>query len=214
MTRFGIFFRSLLIRRGIGLSWGFDGRPVAEALGKAVKREIHNRGREQGQRLAEDQATDNRDAKWLAQFRSRASAQGQRQAAKHGGHGGHKDGAESQQARLINSVNGILAALAFRFERKVDHHNGVLLNNSYQQDDSYERNDTEIRTRNQQGEKRSDSRGRQRRKNRNGMDVALIEYAENDVHRHERGQNQDRLIREGGLKSLRRSLESGMDARW
>src|ERR1700733_9752864 len=46
------------------------------------------------------------------------------------------------------------------------------------------------------------------------MNVAFIQHAENDIHGHERSEDQDRLIRQRGLKSLRRSLESGVNALW
>src|ERR1700733_13622582 len=135
----------------------FEGRPVAEAFRQAVKREVYDWSRKQRQRLAEDQSAHDRDTQWLAQFRASASAEGQRQSAEHGSQSGHENGPESQQAGLINGVDGTLAALALGLERKVDHHDGVLLHDSYQQDDSYERNDAEIGVRNQQGEKRSDA---------------------------------------------------------
>ena len=41
-----------------------------------------------------------------------------------------------------------------------------------------------------------------------GMDVAFIENAEHDVDRHERGQDQKRLVGQGGLKGLGRALET------
>ncbi len=66
--------------------------------------------------------------------------------------------------------------------------------------------------RDQQRQQRADARRGQRRKNRDGMNVAFIEHAQNDVHGHQRRQNQDRLVRKRRLESLRRSLESRMDA--
>ena len=35
------------------------------------------------------------------------------------------------------------------------------------------------------------------------MDVAFVQHAQHDVDRHQRGQNQQRLVRERGLKGLR-----------
>ena len=66
--------------------------------------------------------------------------------------------------------------------------------------------------RNQQRQERADARRRQRRENRDGMNVALVQHAQHDVHRHQRGQNQDRLVGQDGLESLRGSLEARMDA--
>ena len=44
-----------------------------------------------------------------------------------------------------------------------------------------------------------------------GVDVALVEHAEHDVHDDERGQDQQRLRGERGLEGLGGSLEAGVD---
>ena len=46
----------------------------------------------------------------------------------------------------------------------------------------------------QQGENCSDAGGGERRQNRNRMNVALVEHAEDDVDRDDRGENQPRLV--------------------
>ena len=51
----------------------------------------------------------------------------------------------------------------------------------------------EFVVRQQQRQQGAHARGRQRRKNRDGMDVAFVEHAQHDVHRDQRRQNQDRL---------------------
>src|SRR6266851_4597507 len=103
--------RSLLICWGANVCRARDGG-APEPLRQPVKREINNWCREQRQGLAENQAAYNADAQGTAKLRSSSAAQGQRQAAQHGGHRGHQDGPEAQQTRLINRVNGTLAFLA------------------------------------------------------------------------------------------------------
>ena len=49
-------------------------------------------------------------------------------------------------------------------------------------------------------------------KNRDGVNVALVQHAQHDVDRHQRRQNQDRLRRERVLESGRRPLEAAVDA--
>ena len=54
---------------------------------------------------------------------------------------------------------------------------------------------------------------RQRGEDGDRMDVAFVQYAEHDVDRHQRGQDQERLVGERGLEGLGRSLEAALDAR-
>ncbi len=65
-------------------------------------------------------------------------------AAEQRGHGGHHDGAEAQQAGLVDGVQRRHALFALRVEREIDHHDGVLLHDADQQDDADQRDDAEI----------------------------------------------------------------------
>ena len=87
-----------------------------------------------------------------------------------------------------------LAFLALGFEREVDHHDGVLFDDADQQHDADQRDDAEIRVADHQRQQRAHARGRQRRKNRDRVDVAFVQHAQDDVDRHQRGQNQNRLV--------------------
>ena len=62
-------------------------------------------------------------------------------------------------------------------------------------------------------QQRADAGRRQRRENRDRMNVALVEHAEHDVDGEQRGQDQDRLVRERILEGLRGALETAVDAR-
>jgi hypothetical protein len=54
-----------------------------------------------------------------------------------------------------------------------------------------------------QREHRADAGGRQRRENRDRMNEALVEHAEHDVHRDDRSEQQQRLVREHVLERPR-----------
>ena len=100
---------------------------------------------------------------------------------------------------------------ALGVEREVDHHDRVLLDDADQQDDADERDDVNSVPADHQGEQRADARRGQRGEDRDRVDVALIEHAEDDVDGDERGEDEQRLVAERRLKGLRRALESGLE---
>ena len=51
----------------------------------------------------------------------------------------------------------------------------------------------------------------QRGDDRERMDEAFIQDAEHEIDGHQRSQNQEGLVGEGGLEYLRRALEAAMD---
>ena len=102
--------------------------------------------------------------------------------------------------------------LALCLKRKVDHHDRVFLHDADQQYDPDQRHHTQFGAADQQSQNGSDTCRRERRKNRERMNVTLIENTENDIHRHNRRQNQPGLVFQCGLESLRCSLERGLDA--
>ena len=116
---------------GVGGGWsGSCGSAQSAALDsglQAVEVEVDDGSREQGQRLAENQAANDGDAERAAHFGSGARARGQRQGAEQRGSGGHHDRAEAQQARLINRLQARLAALALGLHGEVDHQDRVFL---------------------------------------------------------------------------------------
>src|SRR5271170_7072339 len=103
---------------------------------QAVERKVNNRRGVERQHLADDQASDDRDAERTSQFRTGSSAQGERQGAEYGGHGGHQYGTKAQQAGLIDGVFRALFVDAFSGESEIDHQYAVLLNNANEQDNS------------------------------------------------------------------------------
>ena len=179
---------------------------------KSIEEEVDDRRRVKRQNLADEQSADDGDAERAAQFGADAGAERQRQAAEQRGHRGHHDRAEAQQARFVDRFERRLAFLALGFEREVDHHDGVFLHDADQQDDADERDDAEFLVAEQQRENRADAGRGQRGENRDRVDVAFVENAEHDVHGDERGQNQDRFVRERRLERRGRALKAGLDA--
>ncbi len=63
-----------------------------------------------------------------------------------------------------------------------------------------------------QRQHRAGARRGQRREDRDGMDVALVQDAEHDVDRGQRGEDQHRLVAQGLLEAARGALEAAVDA--
>ena len=90
---------------------------------------------------------------------------------------------------------------ALGLEGKIDHHDGVLLHDADQQDDADQRDDAELGVHEQQREQRADAGRRQRGKNRDRMNEALVEHSEHDVDGEQRGDDEEWLAGERFLKA-------------
>ncbi len=178
---------------------------------QAVEVQIDDRGGVERQHLADDQAADDGDAERAAQFGAGAGAERQGEGAEQGGHGGHHDGTEAQHAGFEDGVAGVLAFGALRRQGEIDHHDGVFLDDADQQNDADDGDDAEVGFGDHQSEQRADARGRQRGKDGDGMDVALVEHAEHDVDGGERGRDEQGFAAEGLLVSLGSSGEGGLN---
>src|ERR1035437_4659029 len=123
---------------------------------------------------------------------------------------------EPQEAGLEDRVLGLLVLLALGLHREVDHQNRVLLDDADEKDDADERDHAEVRPREKKREERAHARRRQRREDRDRVDQAFVQDAEDDVDRHQRRENEKRLVGERLLERLRRALvaraNSGRDA--
>src|SRR5262249_16376715 len=144
--------------------------------------------------LAQDEATDDGDTQRTAQFGANAGAKSKRQAGKERGHSGHHDRTKTKQARFVNRIHWSFPFVAIGFERKVNHHDGVFLNDADEKNDTDERDDAELRPAKKKRENGANSGGRKRRKDRDGMDETFVENAENNVNRNQRGQNENRFV--------------------
>ena len=183
-----------------------------EPLRQHVKVDINHRRGKQRKHLRHDQAADNGDAQGHAQLGAYAATQCQRQTAQQGSHRGH-DGPEPQEAGLENRVLRDLSFIALRLQRKIDHHNGVLLHNADQQNDADECNHAELDPRDQQRQQRAHTRGGKGRDDGDGVNIALVEHAQHNINSNERRQNQKRFIGQRRLECGCRALEAGVDAR-
>src|SRR5580698_8227168 len=182
-------------------------------LGQVIEENIDHRRGVEGEDLAEQQAAHHGNSQWLAEFRANAGTERERQTAEERGHGGHHDGTKTQQAGFVDRVLGAHAVLSLGFQSEVNHHDSVLFHDADEQDNSYERDDAEFLAADQQSQDCSHAGGGQRGKNRDGMDVTLVENAEPDVNGDERGQNQDWLVGQRQLERRGRALKGRLDAK-
>src|SRR5712672_2241791 len=177
-------------RSGSGATMAMALRPSLNA----IHVNVNDRRRKEGEHLAQDESADNGDTQRTAKFRADTGAKSKGKRTQERRHGGHHDGPEAQQTSLINGVKRGLAFQALGLNREIDHEDGVFLDNADQQDDANERDDIEIGLGELHGEQCADARGWKRRENGDGMDEALVENAEHDIHGEERGDNQYGLV--------------------
>src|SRR5436190_5142210 len=105
----------------------------------------------------------------------------------------YHDRAETQQTGLHDRIICRHALMPLGFEREVDHHDGVLLDDAHQENDADQADHRQILPAQHQRQNGADARRRQRRQNGDGVNVTFIEHAEHDVDGDDRGQDQPRL---------------------
>src|SRR6059036_1170311 len=179
--------------------------------GEAVEREVDHGGGVEGEELGEEEAADDGDAEGAAQLGAGAGAEGEGKAAEEGGHGGHHDGPEAEQASLEDGLMRRQALGALGIQGEVDHHDGILLDDANEQDDADEGDDAEVDAAEEEREDGADTGGGQGGEDGDGVDVALVQDAEDDVHGDEGGEDEEGLVGEGGLEGLGGALEAGVD---
>ena len=187
-------------------------RGVEIFAANAIEEEIDDGGSEERENLRDDEAADDGDAERAAKLAAGATAEGEWDTAEQRGHGGHHDGTEAQQTGLVDRLFGLHALIPFGFESEVDHHDGILLDDTDEQNDADERDDGEIDVEKEQGEDGANTGGGQRRENGDGVNVAFVENTENDVDDDKRGENENGLVLQRGLKGFGCALEAGADA--
>src|SRR5437868_6384720 len=94
---------------------------------------------------------------------------------------------------LLHSSRGAI-------EIKVDHRRG-------EDREQLREDEAEVRSRDEQRQQRAHARRRQRREDGHGMDVALVEHAQHDVHRDDGGEDEEQRIEQRRAVGERRSLE-------
>src|SRR4051812_41466185 len=184
-------------------------RARALAAGKAAAEAVHvqvNHGRRvEREHLRNQEPAHDADAERPPELRAHARTERERQRAEQRRHGRHHDRSEAEQARLVNRLERRDALVALRFERKIDHHDRVLLHDADQEHDPDQRDHVEVALAHDEREQRADARRRQRAQNRDRVDVALVKHAEHDVDRDESREDEHRFARERLLERLRRA---------
>ena len=144
--------------------------------------------------MRNDQAADNRQTEGLASITAGAIAKGDRQRPNQSRHGCHHDGTESHQTPLVDGFQRRHVFVSLRRQGEIDLHDGILLHNADQHDQSDEPVDVEIHLEQPQRHQSAENRRRQTRKNRQRMDVTLVEDAEHDVNDKNRDPKKQRQI--------------------
>src|SRR5690349_12488449 len=148
-------YRLLKTRPKASLSRRAQMREIESA---AVEIDVNDRRRVKGEHLADDQAADNGDAEGPPELGTNARSERQRQSAEQRRQSGHHDRPKAQQAGLINRVTRIFSLVALGLERKVDHHDRILLDDADKKNNPDQRDDAQIRAAKEQRQKCAQSR--------------------------------------------------------
>ena len=125
------------------------------------------------------------------QLRSGACSESKGQSAEQRRHCGHQNGPESQKACLVDRLLRAEAIASFGFDREINHQNGIFLDDPDEQNNADDRDDAKLRIEEQQREYRTYAGRRKRGKNRDRMDIALIQHAKHNADGNERRKNED-----------------------
>src|SRR5208282_6867649 len=107
-------------------------------------------------------------------------------------------------------ICGAFSVVALRIQREIDHHDAVLFDNADQKHETDDGNDAEILAEKDQCEKSPDTGGWKRGKNRDRMDEALVQDAEDDVDGDKSGEDEQRHVGERVAKGCGSALEIGL----
>ena len=124
---------------------------------------------------------DHRVAERLTDLRARPVTEHQRYATEHRRHRGHHDRAEAQDGGLPDRLRADSFRLALGHDGEVDQHDAVLLHDADEQNDADQRDQAEIEAEQHQCRERTDAGRGQRGEDRDRVDVALVENAEDEV---------------------------------
>ncbi len=98
-----------------------------------IESEIHDRRGVEREKLAYDETANDGDAERTAKLRARTRSEGQRKSAEESSHRGHQDGTKTEHAGFEDGVLGVHATLTLCLQGEVDHHDGILLDDTNQQ---------------------------------------------------------------------------------
>src|SRR5271155_4755195 len=185
------------------------GPTAAQPMAEVVHVDVDHRCSEQIQYLGYQQATDDRIAEGLTDFRPDAGADHQWDPSEQSTHRGHQNRTKAQTTGFVDRLLGAEAALALTRQSKVDQHDADLLDDAYQQNDPEDSDHVERHAEQHQGQQGAEPRRGQGGDDRDRVDRALVEHAEDDVDRDQGRQDQDWRATERALKRLRTALKTG-----
>ena len=188
--------------------------PRAPVPRQAIEVQVDHRRREERQHLAHQQAADHHEAERLAQLGARArgpaSAAARRTAPRASSSGSAGTAAappgrsrprgDRPCARSASSAKSIIM-IAFFFTMPMSRMMPMMAMRLRSLPVSSSASSAPTPGRRQRGE------------NRDGVDVALVQDAQHDVHRHDGGEDQEQRAVERGAERLGRALEARLDAR-
>ena len=114
-----------------------DGAPTAQP----IERQVDDRRRVEREELRDQQTAEDGVAERLADLRAGSVSERERHRAEQRGECRHHDRPEAEQRGLIDRLLRAQALGPFGMQSKIDHHDGILLDDADQQDDADERND-------------------------------------------------------------------------
>src|SRR5208337_1146965 len=109
--------------------------------------------------------------------------------------------------RFANGLFGGEALVALGGDGEVDHHDAVLLDDADQEDRADQRDEAELVAEQHQRRERAEARRRQGRENRQRVDEALVEHAQDQIDADERREDQERHAGQRILERLGVALE-------
>ena len=98
--------------------------------------------------------------------------------------------------------------LAFRHNGEVDHHDSVLFDDADEKNDADQRNQAEIKSVGHQDRERADAGRWQRRQDRQRMNIAFVEDAEDQIDHDQRRQDEERHRAQRLLEGLCGALKA------
>jgi hypothetical protein len=97
---------------------------------------------------------------------------------------------KAQHASLEDGVFCAHAVFAFGLQSKIDHHDGVFLDDADEQDDADDGNDVEVHFEEHESENGADAGGGQRGNDGERVNEAFVQNAKNNVNREKRGEDE------------------------
>src|SRR5689334_18248519 len=115
-----------------------NGSAASQTSLHALHVEINYRSDVEREQLRHQQSAHYGETEWLPRIAAFTKAERDGQGAEQRRRSGHHDWPESKLAAFVNRLPRTLPLHALRFERKVDHHDRVLLHDAEQHDEADE----------------------------------------------------------------------------